>query len=75
MEFVELLTDYLEGALDPSALDLVEEHLVMCDWCMTYVDQMQSTLEALGSVKDAEPPSQPSERLLAAVRARAGADG
>jgi predicted anti-sigma-YlaC factor YlaD len=74
VEFVELVTDYLEGALHPSALDLVEEHLVMCDWCATYLDQMQSTLECLGSLRDAEPPGQPSERLLAAVRARAGAD-
>ena len=75
IEFVELITDYLEGALDASALDLVEEHLAMCDWCVTYLDQMHSTLECLRALRDTEPPSKPSERLLAAVRARAGAGG
>jgi predicted anti-sigma-YlaC factor YlaD len=75
MEFVELVTDYLEGALDASSLDLVEEHLVMCDWCATYLDQMQATLDCLQSLRDAEPPPQPSERLIAAVRARMGANG
>jgi predicted anti-sigma-YlaC factor YlaD len=69
-EFVELVTDYLEGTLAPSALDLVEEHLVMCDWCGTYLQQMETTIERLRSLRD-EAPAQPPDRLLAAVRARA----
>ena len=39
-EFVELVTDYWDGALPEHRLELVEEHLVMCDWCKTYLDQM-----------------------------------
>jgi predicted anti-sigma-YlaC factor YlaD len=74
MEFVELVTDYLEGALDGAALDLVEEHLVMCDWCVTYLDQVRSTLECLRSLRDGEREDQPSERLLAALWERAGGD-
>jgi predicted anti-sigma-YlaC factor YlaD len=75
MEFVELVTEYLEGVLDASALDLVEEHLVMCDWCVTYLDQMQSTVDGLRALRQPKPPGPPSTRLLAAVRARAGGDG
>jgi hypothetical protein len=41
----------------------------MCDWCVTYLDQMQSTLDGLRALRQTEPPGAPSERLLAAVRA------
>jgi anti-sigma factor RsiW len=46
-EFVELVTDYFEGALPVETLALTEEHLVMCDWCSTYAAQMRMTSEAL----------------------------
>jgi predicted anti-sigma-YlaC factor YlaD len=69
-EFVELVTEYLEGTLPPMRLDLVEEHLVMCDWCVAYLQQMETTLDGLRSLRDEAPPP-PPDRLLAAVRARA----
>ena len=40
-EFVELVTDYWEGALPEERIELVEEHLVMCDWCKLYLDQIE----------------------------------
>ena len=46
-EFVELVTDYWEGALPEDQVALVEEHLVMCDWCKTYLEQMEATVKAL----------------------------
>ena len=46
-EFVELVTDYWEGALAEERMELVEEHLVMCDWCKTYLEQMELTVESL----------------------------
>jgi predicted anti-sigma-YlaC factor YlaD len=70
-QFVELITDYFEGALEPRTLSQVEEHLVMCDWCVTYVEQMQTTiasLQALGEPSTPEPP----DSLLAALRAKRG---
>jgi predicted anti-sigma-YlaC factor YlaD len=68
-QFVELVTDYFEGALEPRTLSQVEEHLVMCDWCVTYVEQMRTTiasLQALGEPSAPEPP----DSLLAALRAK-----
>jgi hypothetical protein len=72
-EFVELVTAYLDGALDSSALELVEEHLVMCDWCVDYLGQMQTTLDCLRALRHVEESGPPRARLLAAVRARAQA--
>jgi predicted anti-sigma-YlaC factor YlaD len=50
-EFVELVTDYFEGALAQRTLSQAEEHLVMCDWCVTYAEQMQSTIAALRELR------------------------
>jgi predicted anti-sigma-YlaC factor YlaD len=69
-QFVEVITDYLEGALANRTLTHVEEHLVLCDWCVTYLEQMQQTVEALHAL-DGEPPPEPSERVLIALRANA----
>jgi predicted anti-sigma-YlaC factor YlaD len=67
-EFVELITDYFEGALTHRTLSQVEEHLVLCDWCVTYAGQMSDTVAALQTLRD-RPPTQPSEALLKALRA------
>ena len=68
-QFVELVTEYFEGALSPRTLNHVEEHLVMCDWCVAYVGQIQATVESLRTLKDRSS-RDPPDFLLAAVRAR-----
>ena len=68
-QFVELVTEYFEGALEPRTLSQVEEHLVMCDWCVTYVEQMQATIASLRELKQ-ERGVEPADSLLAALRAR-----
>jgi predicted anti-sigma-YlaC factor YlaD len=54
-EFVELVTDYLEGALSVRTQNQVEEHLVMCHYCETYLDQMRATVGALQGLYDELP--------------------
>jgi anti-sigma factor RsiW len=49
-EIVELVTDYLDGALDPDMTAEVEAHLELCDGCDIYVGQMRATIRALGKV-------------------------
>ncbi len=71
-QFVELVTDYFEGALPPRMLSQVEEHLVLCDWCVTYVEQMQATAESLRKLKDRSS-REPPDSLLAALRAKRAA--
>ena len=68
-QFVELVTEYFEGALDPRTMSQVEEHLVMCDWCVTYVEQMQATIASLRELQE-KPSPEPPESLLAALRHR-----
>ena len=62
-EFVELLTDYVEGVLDEPTLSLVENHLALCDGCVTYIDQMRATVAALATL----PPEPVPEELHRAI--------
>ena len=43
-QLVELVTDYLEGDLDPADRAAVEQHLVACDHCTGYVQQVRTML-------------------------------
>jgi anti-sigma factor RsiW len=47
-DIVELVTDYIEGTLDPVTATAVEAHLAGCDPCRIYVEQIRETIEALG---------------------------
>jgi anti-sigma factor RsiW len=68
-EFVELVTEYLEGALPAERVELVEQHLVMCDWCKTYLVQLEATVHALPGAAETEPvPAETELALLAAYR-------
>ena len=45
-ELVELVTDYLEGALSPGDLRRFEEHIAVCDACTEYLRQLRETIRA-----------------------------
>jgi predicted anti-sigma-YlaC factor YlaD len=67
-ELVELVTDYLDGALPlKDRLDF-ERHLVWCSWCRDYLDQMRTTIELTGTPERSEPGSPLREELLDAFR-------
>jgi predicted anti-sigma-YlaC factor YlaD len=69
-EFVELATDFLEGAMPDETLELVEEHLAMCDWCRDYLHQIESTSAAVAQAAAPAPPQEALQALVAAFRAR-----
>ena len=72
-EVVELVTDYLDGALDDQTDRRVTDHLGGCDGCTTYVDQMRQTIATLGSSPpDAELTDEARSALLEAFRERRG---
>ena len=48
IEVVELVSDYLDGELDPETRRRVEEHLALCPPCRIYVEQVRGTVRALG---------------------------
>jgi anti-sigma factor RsiW len=48
-ELVELVTDYLEGALSSRDRARFEAHLAECPWCVEYVGQIERTVAVVGS--------------------------
>ncbi|HEY5661843.1 MAG TPA: zf-HC2 domain-containing protein [Gaiellaceae bacterium] len=66
-EVVELVTAYIEDALDSGDRERFEEHLVFCDGCQNYVDQMRTTVRLTGRVED-ELPAELQAELLEAFR-------
>ncbi len=67
-DIVELVTAYLDHALAPADRERFEEHLVFCDGCSTYLEQMSTTIAAAGRVELAALPAELEERLLEAFR-------
>ena len=49
-ELVEVITSYLDGSLGEVDRQRFEEHLLECDWCVRYLEQMRETLDLLGTV-------------------------
>jgi len=47
-EVVELVTDYLEGALPASDRHRLEAHLATCPHCTEYLAQMRETIRLTG---------------------------
>jgi anti-sigma factor RsiW len=47
---VELVTEYLEGALSRRDRRAYERHLEACDGCEAYLDQVRAVLVAEGTV-------------------------
>jgi anti-sigma factor RsiW len=67
-ELVELVTAFLDGALDPETEQRFLEHLAICDGCETYVDQMRQTIAEVGRVPPESLADETRDRLLEAFR-------
>lgn len=67
-EFVELVTDYLEGRLTAEQEARFRDHLDLCPGCQVYVEQMRGTLAALGRIPEESISSEAREELLSAFR-------
>ncbi len=65
-EFVELVTDYLEGALPDVERARFEAHLAECDGCAGYLEDMR---RLVGSLHDAPEPPPDAETRAALLRA------
>lgn len=50
-QVVELVTDYLEGALSRSDRRRFERHLRGCPNCTNYLEQMRVTITATGTLR------------------------
>ncbi len=67
-ELVELVTDYLENALQSEQRERFEAHLSVCPGCMEYLQQIRLTIAATGAVTEDSLEPQTRDALLAAFR-------
>jgi anti-sigma factor RsiW len=67
-EIVELVTDYLEGALEPEEHARVEHHLAGCTKCEAYLDQIRTTIRLVGRVDAASLAAETQRGLVEAFR-------
>lgn len=67
-ELVELVTAYLEGALDADQYALFDEHLEYCDGCRNYLEQFRVTVRTVGGIRDDELDPAFRNRLLDAFK-------
>jgi anti-sigma factor RsiW len=74
-EFVELVTEYLEGSLPEPLERAVAAHLELCEPCLIYLQQMRSTAAALHRLPGPTLPAPARQRLLDVFASVHGADG
>ena len=68
-EVVELVTAYLDGALDPELVQRMDAHLQLCEPCVEYVEQIRTTSRLTAAVATAELELRPDrDALLIAFR-------
>jgi anti-sigma factor RsiW len=67
-ELVELVTDYLEGALSDRDRERFEGHIAVCEHCTAYLDQMRVTIVATGRLTEESLDPAMRDELLSAFR-------
>jgi hypothetical protein len=67
-DVVALVTDYFERALPADQVSLFEQHLIFCDGCVSYVEQMRLTAQTVGRLEEEHVPAEARDRLLQAFR-------
>ena len=67
-EFVELVTDYLEGALDRDTEGRFVLQATQCPGCETYLDQFRDTIRTVGRLAPESIDPATLTRLLDAFR-------
>jgi anti-sigma factor RsiW len=67
-QVVEMITDYLEGALSRSQRRRLEAHLAGCEHCSEYIEQMRATIRLTGRLRAQDLTPEMSEELTAIYR-------
>jgi anti-sigma factor RsiW len=65
---VELVTDYLEGALSAHDRERFEAHLAVCEGCVTYLEQIGETVRLCGRLTEDHLSPAAREALLEAFK-------
>ena len=65
VEVVELVTDYLEGALPDAQAQRLERHLDTCPGCTEYLEQLRAVAGSLRGVTDESFPAELRNSVIA----------
>jgi hypothetical protein len=70
---IELMTDFLDDALSRRDLENFEEHLVRCEGCRVFLDQLRRTITLTAETRDITVRMSPADfdQLAAAIRRQA----
>jgi anti-sigma factor RsiW len=74
-EFVELVTEHLEGKLPEEVERAIAAHLELCEPCVLYLEQMRQTAVALRTLTRPTLPRAARDRLLEVFTALHGRSG
>jgi anti-sigma factor RsiW len=67
-DFVELVTEYVEGTLSPADRRRFDAHISECPGCRPYLDQMRQVIRATGRLAEDAIPERAKRALLRAFR-------
>jgi anti-sigma factor RsiW len=67
-EFVELVTDYLEGALSAEETARFDDHIGRCTGCDAYLEQIRETIALTGRLTPQSLSPEAERELLDAFR-------
>jgi anti-sigma factor RsiW len=70
IEQVEIMTEYLEGALSAADARRLEHHLETCPGCTEYLEQLRTVAGSLRGLTDEAIPAEMRDALIAAFRDR-----
>ena len=65
-QWVEMVTDYLEGALPPKLQQAADRHLADCPHCREYLEQMRRTIATATGIRDEDVPDDVVDALTRA---------
>lgn len=71
-ELVELVTDYLEEMLTPEERARFETHVMGCEGCSRYVEQMRQTIQLTGMLTEDDVTDPARQKLLETFRSWKG---
>ena len=67
-QMVELVTEYLDGVMEPRRRARFEAHLAGCDGCRNYVEQFRTTVAVVGRLEVDDVPEPVMAELISAFR-------
>ncbi len=69
-DIVELLGEYLDGALDPATAEALDAHLADCRECTAFLNTYRGTVRTIRQLREEDLPAALRERLVTFLRQR-----